>query len=303
MQRLILVYNPYSSNFRKVEQEVLVPARKLQGFELGKFVLKKAPVEENARRLKSVLRDGDLVVVAGGDGTVHMVINAVMQAQAKDVCLAFLSYGNFNDNASATVSKDLVAVLAAFEAKRFCKAYPLRCEVDGELWHYALAYFSLGMMAEACTIFEKKQLRRHLKQDLRRRMWSFAALFKWWRQHRKREFLGQMLKVNKKSWQSASDIFILNGSRMGGIMKNRNNLCDKKQFDLKVARLGNLASITSFMLKAMRGRLGVEKVEEVAIDFNEKRTIWIQGEGEAKKIEAERVVFRKGDKSVRILAK
>ena len=57
------------------------------------------------------------------------------------------------------------------------------------------------------------------------------------------------------------------------------------------------------MLKAMRGRLGAEKVEEVNIDFDEKRTIWIQGEGEAKKFEAERVVFRKGDKSVRILAK
>lgn len=96
MKKLWVVYNPRSSHHAAIQAEVLKSAREVKGFLVGKYEIKQASVEENAKMLAGMLGDGDLVVSAGGDGTATMAVNAVMLS-GKDVTFAALGYGNFND--------------------------------------------------------------------------------------------------------------------------------------------------------------------------------------------------------------
>lgn len=96
MQRLLVIYNPNSSQFIHIKDEFLSKLPELKGVIIGKFAIKKAPFEENAANLKKVLKDGDLVIAAGGDATASVTVNAIIESK-KDVTLAVLPYGNFND--------------------------------------------------------------------------------------------------------------------------------------------------------------------------------------------------------------
>ena len=66
--RVVICYNKRSSRFREISREVLEPLKKMT-FEVYEFEVKKASVSENARRLSKILRQGDVVISAGGDGT------------------------------------------------------------------------------------------------------------------------------------------------------------------------------------------------------------------------------------------
>ena len=51
MKRLLIVYNPNSSRFIDVEKEVLAPAKKLQGYLIGKYEVEKTNLETNVTKL------------------------------------------------------------------------------------------------------------------------------------------------------------------------------------------------------------------------------------------------------------
>ena len=92
MRRLLVVYNPNSSNYVRVKNEVLERLPNISGFMIGKFVIEKAPFEDNVKRLKKVLEDGDVVLSAGGDATAAVSANAILES-GKDVTLSVLPYG------------------------------------------------------------------------------------------------------------------------------------------------------------------------------------------------------------------
>ncbi len=96
MQRILLIYNPSSSQYVRVKDEVISRASKIKGYMIGKFAIKKAPFEENVKALKKVLQDGDIAIAAGGDATAAVAANAILESK-KDVTLGVLPYGNFND--------------------------------------------------------------------------------------------------------------------------------------------------------------------------------------------------------------
>ena len=98
LKKLVLVYNPQASHHLAVETEVLSVVRNLTDWLVGKYEVGAGGVCENAKRLSEILSDGDLVIVAGGDGTATMAANGVMLS-GKDVTLGVLGYGNFNDTA------------------------------------------------------------------------------------------------------------------------------------------------------------------------------------------------------------
>ena len=105
MQRLIVVYNPNSSQYIHVRDEFLVPVTKLKGFMVGKFAIKKVSFEENLKELKKVLKNGDIVIAAGGDATAAVAANAIIES-GKDITLGVLPYGNFNDLARTLNTMD-----------------------------------------------------------------------------------------------------------------------------------------------------------------------------------------------------
>jgi len=96
MNRVFVVYNPRSSRFADVKKEVLNRQKSLKGFMLGKYEVEPTNVDQNATKFSKILKDGDFVISAGGDATGVIAVNAILKS-GKDVCLAVLPFGNFND--------------------------------------------------------------------------------------------------------------------------------------------------------------------------------------------------------------
>lgn len=220
MQRLIIVYNPHSSKHTRIEQEVVAPARELKGFSIGRFEVKKAPLDENAKRLARVLLDGDLVVAAGGDGTGSMALNGIIES-GKDVVLAVLGYGNFNDFSRTLGYKKLEEIVADYKSSQASgnkvknvsyrdarhakpspshiqELYPLEALVDGEHYRYSACYFTVGMFAESTEIFDKEKMRKTLKSGKKSLAFSILQLAKWYFRNRHREFLPRLMMVDEK---------------------------------------------------------------------------------------------------------
>ena len=96
MQRLLIVYNPRSSRFAEVSKDVIERSRELTGYIIGKYEVAPTNLEDNINKLSKILKDDDLVLSAGGDATGIIAVNAILKSN-KDVRLAVLPYGNFND--------------------------------------------------------------------------------------------------------------------------------------------------------------------------------------------------------------
>ena len=104
MKRLFIVYNPRSSRFLDVKKEVIDKTKSLKGYMVGKYEVEPTDVDENAKNLAKILKDGDLVLSAGGDATASISANGILRSN-KDVTLAVLPYGNFNDLARTLGAK------------------------------------------------------------------------------------------------------------------------------------------------------------------------------------------------------
>ena len=57
MSRLILVYNPNSSNYRRVKKDILSKKEKLfAGYDLDEYTIKKIGFENNVKNLKKEIK-------------------------------------------------------------------------------------------------------------------------------------------------------------------------------------------------------------------------------------------------------
>lgn len=210
MQRLLLIYNPHSSNYVRVKDEVISRATKLNGYMIGKFTIKKAPFEENVKALKKVLQDGDIAIAAGGDATAAVAANAIVESK-KDVTLGVLPYGNFNDLARTLGTMKYEDIFGEqnqlFEGpaepgkasmsaarpwrraertqpERSCfasirKLYPLDIIVDGKHWRYATCYVTAGMTAEAVELFDEPKFRKYMQKGHKSSWRSYLKLAEW----------------------------------------------------------------------------------------------------------------------------
>jgi hypothetical protein len=75
MKRLLIIYNPRSSRYAEIEQEILSRARELSGYLVGKYEVANTNIDDNVRQLSKLLKDGDLVLSAGGDATAIIAAN------------------------------------------------------------------------------------------------------------------------------------------------------------------------------------------------------------------------------------
>lgn len=199
LKKLIVVYNPRSSQHMAVKREVLTPARKLKGWLVGKYEVQTLKLHESADDFAKILHDGDLVVVAGGDGTAAMVANGILRSK-KDVTMGVLGYGNFNDFARTLKSKRAVdyggeyiggvtEIVERYEAGKAKEIYPLEVKVDGKHWRYVLCYLSVGMMAASTLVFDEPKVRGKLQKKQRILGYSLWTLMKWYFKNRRQEFL------------------------------------------------------------------------------------------------------------------
>ena len=97
MKKLKLIYNPYSGDKTfKFDLDIYVTNLQEAGYEVHMFrTIKKGDIENH---LKEVPKDFyDAFIIAGGDGTINIVVNSLMKYGLNHIPIAIIPVGTAND--------------------------------------------------------------------------------------------------------------------------------------------------------------------------------------------------------------
>lgn len=328
MRRLYIVYNPQSSQYVHVKDEVLSRIDEARGFMVGKFQIRKVGFEKNVARLVEILEEGDIVVAAGGDATAAICANAIILSGKRDILFAALPYGNFNDLArTLKLSRidDVFKVILRFAegGKKTCghdaescghdlktrehdsktcphvrKLYPLEILVDGERWRYATCYLTMGMTAESVELFDEPKFRAKMQEGHRSSWRSYVKLAEWYfKNRRKKRFLPEFTVNGVSSRKDASDYAAVNGRSMSRVMRGGEDYLDSVVFRSETEKTVNFLRLCVLMIKSMFARVPGEETKGDVVKFKEPATVSMQAEGEyATFRDVSRVEIRKSRK-------
>ena len=298
MRRLFIVYNPQSSRFSDVKKEVLDRQKDLKGYLVGKYEVEKTDVDKNAIKFSKLLKDGDFVVSAGGDATGVIAVNAILRS-GKDVTLAVLPFGNFNDLSRTLGTKEFTDIF-----NDSIKYYPLEIIVDGKLFRYATCYTTIGMMAEAVHLYDSPKMRKTLKTASGRNVGSYTNLAGWYFKNRhKKVFLPEFILNGKLQPKKTSDYAAVNGKFMARVMKGGEDYKNPKVFRSETDRLTNFRRLFKLMLKSLFFRIPGSETKGDVLEFLEPATVELQAEGEYKTFEnIKKIEVRKSKKCLKVVA-
>lgn len=303
MQRILLVYNPHSSQYLRVKDEVISRVTKIKGCLVGKFAIKKAPFEENVKALKKVLQDGDFAIAAGGDATAAVAANAIMESK-KDVVLGVLPYGNFNDLAR-TLGTMKYGDLFPRKANSIRRLYPLDIIVDGKHWRYATCYVTAGMTAEAVELFDEPKFRAYMQKGHKSSWRSYVKLAEWYFKNRHKKVFLPSFTINGQPVKSGvSDYCALSGRSMCRVMKGGDDYLDPKVFRSEVCRLINFWRLIKLMAISIIKRTPGTTTEGDLLEFLEPATVELQAEGEYKIFQnAKTILVKKPAEYIKVVHK
>lgn len=300
MRRLLIVYNPRSSRFVDVEKEVLSKARELKGYMVGKYEVEPTDVDKNATKFAKLVKDGDLVLAAGGDATGIIASNGIIKS-GKDATLAVLPYGNFNDLARTLGTKTFEDVFK--KENEVKKLYPLEIYVDGKFFRYATCYVTIGMTAEVCEIFDEPKFRKKMQKGSKSSWRSYIALSKWYFKNRhKRVFIPQFTINGKPAEKKASDYCALSGKSMCRVMKGGDDYLKPKVFRSMNRKLTSFPRLFVLMTKAIFSRTPGKETTGDVLEFLEPAIIELQAEGEYRVFkDIKKIEIKKGDKCLKVI--
>ncbi len=308
MQRIVIVCNPRSSRYARVRKEVLDFLMNpnhlrekfgISGVKIFKYEVAPTDVDDNAMRLSKLIFDDDLVLAVGGDATGVIGLNAVILS-GKDVTLAALPYGNFNDLARTLGLKKLEDVFCG-QTK---KLYPLDILVDDEHFRFASCYVTIGMMAEAVELFDSKKVRLGLRKKKNRAVRSYFELAKWYFIHRhKKEFLPDF-ELNGFLKHKKSDYIAVNGKSLARVVRGEKNAWSPNVFTRRVGKMTSFVRLVWFMAKGMLFHVtGDEVKKEDTLQFVKPADVEIQAEGEYKRfVGIKKIQIKKDSRFVKVIS-
>lgn len=303
MQKLILVYNPNSSHYVDVEEKVLVPARGLRGWMVGKYAIRPTDFEDNVANLMRLFEDGDLVIAAGGDGTASMVINAIIKS-GKKVTFGALGFGNFNDIARmfGFGQDKFLKIVESFQQGEVKMAFPLEILVNGKLWRYATSYCTVGMFARSTEVFDTPKVRKKLQKGKKGLVFSLWQLAKWYFRTGRKSRLPAGT-YNGEAWSSKmTDYIALNSPTMAHLMHGGDWYLDEHNYLSSVQRLGSFPRLVKFMLTSMREQVPSEIREKDVLTFAEPSTVEVHAEGEYEQMtDVREIVVKKSGARLKVV--
>lgn len=300
MKRVLVVYNPRSSKYKKVQEEVVEELLQRQGLMVGKYEVLDTNVDDNAKKFAKLVRDDDLVIAAGGDATAAIAANGILNA-GKDARLAVLPYGNFNDLARTLGTRNLAEV---FDGK-IKKMWPLEIVVDGRHFRYATCYVTIGMTAEAVELFDDEKVRKDLQKGYKSSWKSYVKLASWYfRNRRKKAFLPKFKLNGELMDERTTDYAAVNGRSMARVMKGADWFLEPKNFQSGTDRLANFWRLFKLMTKSILVRTPGDKTSGDILEFVESATVELQAEGEYKVFEGvKKIEVRKAIKCLKVVVR
>lgn len=309
LKKLIVVTNPAATKYRAVEREVLAVTRKLSGWLVGRYEVQSGPFAQNVAQLSKLLQDGDLVVSVGGDGTASLTVNAILSS-GKQVTYSCLGYGDFNDVARMLKTKRAVEygdeyvggiseIIERFEQGKLSELYPLEVQVNGELYRYALCYFTMGLLAEATQVFDEPKVRARLQARRRNLLYSWWQLGFWYLKHRRQRFLPNTAvtidhvpigktaqpEMSLRLTKETTDYLAINSPRVVGILKGHASAKKAEGFASAVLQLSNVKQMAGFVFKGVLAKVPARKTLRDHIDFAQPAAVMVQADGEFERLE------------------
>ena len=300
---------------------------------VGKYEIEKTDLNANIDKFSKLIKDGDIIVSAGGDATGIVASNGILKS-GRDAILAVLPYGNFNDLSRTLGTKkfDDVFIVAgdrdpSFEDRKLGRAplldegarscasdkdgsgrpvsklYPLEIIVDGKFFRYATCYVTIGMTAGAVELYNKPKMRKKLKKNFGRKVSSYTELASWYFKNRhKKQFLPEFKLNGILQHKKTSDYAAVNGRSMARIMKGGGNYKDPKIFRSETDRLANFWRLTKLLVKSIILCVPGSETTEDIIEFVKPATVEIQTEGESQEFQnIKKIEIRKSKKCLKII--
>ncbi len=300
-----------------------MPARRLSGFMVGKYEVERTDVDKNATKLAKILKDGDLVLAAGGDATATIAANGILLS-SRDASLVVLPYGNFNDLARTLKTRSFEQVFGKMQAKSVKlenaelknaktenvklknatkKLYPLEIIVDGKFFRYATCYTTIGMTAEAVEIYDRPEVRKKLKKNFGRKIGSYVSLASWYFKNRHRkQFLPEFYLNGKLQDKRVSDYAAVNGRSMARVMKGGEDYLKPKAFRSETDRLTNFWRLFRLMFLSIVSRVPGTETKGDILEFVKPATVEIQAEGEYRVFQdVKKIEIRKAGKWLKVV--
>lgn len=299
MQRIILIYNPRSSQYTEVKTNVIDKVHKLKGYMIGKYEVEPTDVDQNSTKLAKILKNDDLVLAAGGDATAQIAANSILKSN-KNVSLAVLPYGNFNDLSRTLQTNSIEQIL---KQKTPHKLYPLEIIVDGKLFRYATCYVTIGMTAEAVSLYDTPKVRKKLKTNFGRKISSYTSLASWYFKNRhKKVFLPEFKLNGNLQHKKTSDYAAINGRSMARVMKGGEDYKKPRIFRSETDRLANFWRLFKLMVKSIFHRIPGSETDGDVLEFTSPATVTIQAEGEYHTFKNIKTIeIKKGNKCLKVV--
>ncbi len=302
MPRLLIIYNPNSTNYKRVKTEILDQKTELfENYNLAEYTIKKIGFENNVKNLKKELKDGDTCLALGGDATAAISANAILESK-KDATLAVLPYGNFNDLARTLNTMNLKNI--DLKSKPV-KLYPLEIYIDNKFWRYATCYVTIGMTAEAVELFDAPKFRKYMQKGHKSSWRSYLELAKWYFKNRKKKVFLPEFTVNKNpTVKRASDYAAVNGKSMCRVMKGSEDFKKPHIFRSKALKTVSFPRLFILMAKSILYRTpGIETKGDL-LEFTNKATVELQAEGEYQIFKnIEKIEVKKGTKCLKVITR
>lgn len=287
--RLVIVTNPASTQYKHVEHDV-IDRLDDSGFLPVVFETPAVNPQDNIDVLREIVEPDDRVIVAGGDGTGNIAVNAIMESGQEEVQVGFLAYGNFNDMASTfTGRRHYKDPLALATSETTVDAYPLRVDVDGQYDRHAMLYASLGWSADASAAFNTLDARRDLQDGKSTFFHNFRKIAHIYQSTKDSAALADFtLGDDSTVYKDATDILMTNGLIAAKMIRTGQRYYEGTQFLRTVIDATKLhhnipfisLSILNFItLSKLKLHLPGEEVASEVVSFDQA-SVGIQADGE-----------------------
>lgn len=265
--QLVVLVNPASTQAPRAKAEI---TRLRRAFGTKVHVIESLPELELTRRLLlETLQPGDVVGVAGGDGTVNMVVQTLLSPSTPDDIAAtpILTFGTGNANDLAHIlhrsARSLANVLTEGTP---VPIYPLHCKIlqPGGIVEnrYAACYASFGAVAHAAAYINTKEHRGNFFRGLPgiRHLIDAVAIGRAFRH-------ASLFTIEEDGANlNVFDRIISNGPRMAKFGRFPVSLTEQEMY-VATVQDNSIATIASGARDLARGTLPGNFVHDEAIDF------------------------------------
>jgi len=275
-ERIVLVHNPNSTRAERVPHEIFDPLRR-GGIDFTFFETQQQDTESNIADMQSVFKDGDTIIVAGGDGTKMQAINAALRSKV-DVQLGLEGYGNYNDLSD----KKLTALDIANKDYTTTVLRPMTVEVNNDYLFHSPSYLTMGFTAHAAAKFSQEQTRKNIEQlpQSMRMLGNLARLAATYFELHSYKLPPYHTSESPVVRDAVSDILLLNSKRAGGIIRSHPDYGLEDYFGYHEANVANILASLPFGVSALAGHAMADHLTDIQIEFEQPSTVPIQSEGE-----------------------